>query len=57
LSDDALLVHIKVIHTETHGACGWPRTWKEFLARRARQGLGGRHHVGFCLGAAQQLMA
>jgi len=33
LSDDALLVHIKVIHTETRGAYGWPRTWKEVLAR------------------------
>jgi len=33
LSDDALLVHIKVIHTETHNAYGWPRTRKELLAR------------------------
>ena len=29
LSDDALLVHIKAIHAETHGGYGWPRTWKE----------------------------
>ena len=33
LSDDALLVHIKVIHAETHGAYGWPRTWRELLGR------------------------
>ena len=26
LSDDALLVHIKAIHTETRGGYGWPRT-------------------------------
>ena len=33
LSDDALLVHILVIHAETHGAYGWPRTWRELLGR------------------------
>ena len=33
LSDDALLVHIKAIHAETRGGYGWPRTWKELLAR------------------------
>jgi|GEM_PF-1632013 len=38
LSDDALLVHIKVIHAETHGACRWPRTWKELLAQGIRVG-------------------
>jgi hypothetical protein len=38
LSDDALLVHIKVIHAETHGSYGWPRTWKELLARGIRVG-------------------
>ncbi len=37
LSDDALLVHIKAIHAETHGD-GWPRTWKELLARGIRVG-------------------
>ena len=37
-SDDALLVHIKVIHTETHGAYGWPRTWRELMARGIRVG-------------------
>jgi len=38
LSDDALLVHIKVIHAETHGIYGWPRTWKELLAKGIRVG-------------------
>jgi len=38
LSDDALLVHIKVIHAETHGACRWPRTWKELLTQGIRVG-------------------
>jgi len=36
LSDDALLVHIKVIHAETRGGYGWPRIWKELLARSIR---------------------
>jgi putative transposase len=38
LSDDALLVHIKAIHAETHGGYGWPRVWKELLARGIRVG-------------------
>ncbi len=38
LSDDALLVHIKAIHTETRGCYGWPRIWKELLARGTRVG-------------------
>jgi putative transposase len=38
LSDDALLVYIKAIHAETHGGYGWPRTWKELLARGIRVG-------------------
>ena len=38
LSDDALLVHIKAIHAETRGSYGWPRTWKELLARGIRVG-------------------
>jgi transposase InsO family protein len=33
LSDDALLGHINDIHAATHGGYGWPRTWKELLAR------------------------
>lgn len=38
LSDEALLVHIKAIHAETRGGYGWPRTWKELLARGIRVG-------------------
>ena len=38
LSDDVLLVHIKAIHAETRGGYGWPRTWKELLARGLRVG-------------------
>ena len=38
LSDDALLVHIKAIHAETRGGYGWPRIWKELLARGIRVG-------------------
>ena len=38
LSDDALLVHIKAIHAETRGDYGWPRVWKELLARGIRVG-------------------
>ncbi len=33
LSEEALLVHIRAIHAETHGAYGWPRIWRELLAR------------------------
>jgi putative transposase len=36
LSNDALLVHIKAIYAETRGGYGWPRTWKELLARGIR---------------------
>lgn len=38
LSDDALLVHIKAIHAESKGSYGWPRIWKELLARGIRVG-------------------
>ena len=38
LSDEALLAHIKAIHTETRGGYGWPRTWRELLARGLRVG-------------------
>jgi putative transposase len=38
LSDDALLVHIKAIHAEARGGYGWPRIWKELLARGIRVG-------------------
>ncbi len=38
LSDDALLVHIKAIHVEMRGGQGWPRNWRELLARGIRVG-------------------
>ena len=38
LSDDALQVHIKAIHAETHGSYVWPLTWKELLAMGIRVG-------------------
>lgn len=38
LSDDALLVHIKAVPAQAQGSYGWPRTWKEVLARSTRVG-------------------
>ena len=38
MSNDALLVHIKAIHAEVKGEYGWPRVWKELLARGIRVG-------------------
>lgn len=38
VSNDALLVHIKAIHAEVKGEYGWPRVWKELLARGIRVG-------------------
>lgn len=38
ISNDALLVHIKAIHAETKSEYGWPRIWKELLARGIRVG-------------------
>jgi len=38
LSDAALLVHIKAVHAQTRGGYGWPRTWKDLLARGLRVG-------------------
>lgn len=38
VSNDALLVHIKAIHAEVKGEYGWPRMWKELLARGIRVG-------------------
>jgi len=32
LSDEALLVHIN-LHAQTRGAYGWPRIWRELVAR------------------------
>lgn len=38
LSDDALLTHIKAIHTQVKGEYGWPRMWKQLLANGVRVG-------------------
>jgi transposase InsO family protein len=38
ISSDALLVHIRAVHAETKGEYGWPRVWKELLARGIRVG-------------------
>jgi putative transposase len=38
MSSDALLTHIKAIHAEVKGEYGWPRVWKELLARGIRVG-------------------
>ncbi|SIT50855.1 transposase [Paraburkholderia piptadeniae] len=38
VSDDALLAHIKAIHSQVKGEYGWPRMWKELLARGVRVG-------------------
>jgi transposase InsO family protein len=38
ISDEALLVHIKAIHAEVKGEYGWPRMWKELVARGIRVG-------------------
>jgi len=38
LSNEALLAHIRAIHAEVKGEYGWPRVWKELLARGSRVG-------------------
>lgn len=38
VSDDVLLAHIKAIHAQFKGEYGWPRVWKELLARGVRVG-------------------
>ena len=38
ISNDALLANIKAIHAEVKGEYGWPRIWKELLARGIRVG-------------------
>lgn len=38
ISNDALLVHIRAVHAESRGEYGWPRVWKELLARGIRVG-------------------
>ena len=38
ISDEALLVHIKAIHAEVKQEYGWPKMWKELVARGIRVG-------------------
>ena len=38
LSDDALLVHIRAVYAQSRGSHGWPRIWRELLARGLRVG-------------------
>lgn len=38
VGDDSLLVHIRAIHAESRAEYGWPRVWKELLARGIRVG-------------------
>jgi putative transposase len=38
LSNEALLAHIRAIHAEVKGEYGWPRVWKELLARGHSRG-------------------
>ena len=33
VSNEALVTHIRAIHAELKGEYGWPRVWKELLAR------------------------
>jgi len=38
ISNEALLVHIKAIHAQVKQEYGWPKMWKELLARGIRVG-------------------
>ena len=38
VSTEARLAHIRAIHAEVKGEYGWPRVWKELLARGIRVG-------------------
>jgi transposase InsO family protein len=38
ISDEALLVHIKAIHAQVKQEYGWPKMWKELVARGIRVG-------------------
>ncbi len=38
ISEEALLVHIRAIHVEVKQEYGWPKMWKELLARGIRVG-------------------
>lgn len=38
ISNEALLVHIRATHAEVKQECGWPKMWKELVARGIRVG-------------------
>ena len=38
MSDEALLAHMRAIHAEVKGEYGWPKMWKELVARGHRVG-------------------
>lgn len=38
LGNEELLAHIRAVHAEVKGEYGWPRVWKELLARGIRVG-------------------
>ena len=38
VSNEALLVHIKAIHSQVKGEYGWPKIWKQLLANGVRVG-------------------
>ena len=38
VNDDSLLIHIRAIHAEVKSEYGWPRMWRELLARDVRVG-------------------
>jgi putative transposase len=38
IGNEALLAHIRAVHAEVKGEYGWPRIWKELLARGIRVG-------------------
>lgn len=38
ISDEALLMHIRTIHTEVKQEYGWSKMWKELVARGIRVG-------------------
>ena len=38
VSNEALLAHIRAIHAEVKGEYGWPKMWKELVARGIRVG-------------------
>jgi hypothetical protein len=38
ISNEALLAHIRAIHADVRGEYGWPKMWKELVARGIRVG-------------------